>query len=79
MLLVTVKLRPGKFNRWRVAPICTYGDGLLIEDQQVEVMRPGKAWERANETWQSILAFNGVSGVKQAVTSNGGCYVMRAA
>ena len=79
MLLVTSKLRPGKFNRWRVAPICTFEDGLLIEDEQVEVMRPGKAWERANETWQSILAFNGVSGVRTAVTSNGGCFVMRAA
>jgi hypothetical protein len=79
VLLVTSKLRPGKFNRWRVAPICTYEDGLLIESTQVEVMRPGKVWEAANETWQSILAFNGVSGVKQAVTSNGGCYVMRAA
>jgi hypothetical protein len=79
VLLVTSKLRPGKFNRWRVAPICTYEDGLLIEDQQVEVMRPGKAWERANETWQSILVFNGVDAVKQAVTSEGSCYVMRAA
>ena len=78
MLLVSGKLRPGKFNRWRVAPICTYEDGVLIESTQVEVKRPSGTWVAANETWQSILAFNGVSAVKQAVTSNGGCYVVTA-
>ena len=76
MLLVTSKLRPGKYNRWRVAPICTFEDGLLIEGTQVEVKRPNRAWEAANDTWQSILAFNGANAVREAVVSNGGSYVM---
>ena len=75
MLLVTSKLRPGKLNKWRVAPICTFEDGILIETTQVEVKRPNKTWEAASETWQSILAFNGMDAVKQAVTSNGGSFV----
>jgi hypothetical protein len=78
MLLVTVKLRPGKLNKWRVAPICTFEGGILIESTQVEVKRPSKTWEAASETWQSILAFNGMDAVRQAVIGNGGCFVVYA-
>ena len=77
-MLVTSKLRPGRLNKWRVAPICTFEDGLLIEGTQVEVKRPKGVWEAASDTWQSILVFNGPDAVRQAVTSNGGCFVMRA-
>jgi hypothetical protein len=72
---VGVRLRPGRNNKWRVAPVATFEDGVLIVLEQVEVRRPGHNWQPASDTWQSLLAFEGVEAVRQTVIGNGGCFV----
>ena len=53
-MLVLSKLRPGRKNKFRVAPVSTFEQGQLLVSEQVEVKRPHSAWQPANETWQSI-------------------------
>lgn len=72
---VGVVLRPGHNNKWRVAPIATYEGGMLIIVDQVEYRRPNSGWEAASPTWQSLLLWEGKDAVKEAVISNGGCFV----
>ena len=54
-MLVLSKLRPGRNNKFRVAPVSTFEQGQLLVSEQVEVKRPQGAWQPASETWQSIL------------------------
>ena len=69
------KLRPGRNNKFRVAPVSTFEQGQLLVSEQVEVKRPQGAWQPASETWQSILAFDGKDAVARHVQRNGGCWV----
>ena len=74
-MLVLTKLRPGRNNKFRVAPVSTFEQGQLLVSEQVEVKRPQGAWQPASETWQSILAFDGKDAVARHVQRHGGCWV----
>jgi len=75
VVLILSKLRPGRNNKWRVAPVATYEQGRLLVSEQVEVKRPGNEWVPASDTWQTVLAFDGKGAVRDLVLRNSGCWV----
>ena len=77
MVLILSKLRPGRNNKWRVAPVATYEQGRLLVSEQVEVKRPGNEWVPASDTWQTLLAFNGKQAVRERVLEESSCWVER--